>query len=79
MTEEESEIYDLFGLLLRKGGVRIGIPILVGAGIIAIGLSMLYGGFLLGGSVAISIGVALMAYGIYELNKRRKAVVNVDG
>ena len=73
MTEEESEIYDLFGLLLRKGGVRIGVPILVGAGIIVIGLAMLSEGSLLTGLITISVGVALMSYGIYELEKQRKA------
>jgi hypothetical protein len=67
LTEEEPQIFDLMGLLLRKGGLRIGVPIFVGAGLIVIGLNELPWG-----SIAVAIGILMMAYGIYQLYKRRK-------
>lgn len=72
LTEEESEIYDLMSLLLRRGGIRIGVPILVGAVLVAIGLGELSQGLVLVSLIEIAIGAVLMAYGIYELNKRGK-------
>ena len=72
MTAEESEVYDLMRLLLRRGGIRIGAPILVGGLLFAFGLGELSLGFLLIALVIIFSGAALMAYGIYELNKRRR-------
>ena len=72
MTEEESEIYDLIGLLLRRGGIRIGMPILVGAVLIAIGLGELFQGLAVLALITFTIGVVLVMYGMYELDKRRR-------
>jgi uncharacterized membrane protein len=65
LTEEESEIYDLMGLLLRRGGIIAGISILVGALLVLIGLQMLPWG-----SIAVTIGILMMIYGISRIKKK---------
>lgn len=72
MTDEESEIYDLIGLLVRRGGIRIGVPILVGAVLVAIGLGEISRGLDVVALIAVTIGAVLILYGIYELYKRRE-------
>jgi uncharacterized membrane protein YfcA len=74
LTEDESEIFDLMGLLLRRGGIRIGVPILVGAVLVAIGLGALSRGWIVESLIAIAVGVVLIVYGIYELNRRREDI-----
>lgn len=72
LTEEESEIYDLIGLLVRRGGIRIGVPILVGVVLIAIGLGEISQGLEVVALIAVTFGTVLILYGVYELNKRRE-------
>ena len=79
MTEDESEIYDWMGLLLRRGGIRIGVPILVGAALVAVGLGELSQGLILVSLIEIAVGAVLLAYGIYVLNKRRKRYAQSSG
>jgi uncharacterized membrane protein YfcA len=79
LTEDESEIYDWMGLLLRRGGIRIGVPILVGAALVAVGLGELSQGLILVSLIEIAVGAVLMAYGIYVLNKRRKRYAQSSG
>ncbi|MDH5482269.1 MAG: hypothetical protein OEY22_05260 [Candidatus Bathyarchaeota archaeon] len=55
------------GLLLRRGGLTVGVPILVGAVLVCIGLLELPWGIL-----AVAIGILMIACGIYQLNKRRE-------
>jgi uncharacterized membrane protein YfcA len=74
LTEDESEIFDSMGLLLRRGGIRIGVPILVGAVLVAIGLGALSRGWIVESLIAIAVGVVLIVYGIYELNRRREDI-----
>lgn len=70
MTEEESEVYDLMGLLLRRGGLKVGVPLLVGALLIGIGLYELPLGI-----IAVAIGILLIIYGVYQLDKRRETAL----
>jgi uncharacterized membrane protein YfcA len=79
LTEDESEIYDWMGLLLRRGGIRIGVPILVGAALVAVGLGELSQGLILVSLIEIAVGAVLLAYGIYVLNKRRKRYAQSSG
>ncbi len=51
------------GLLLRRGGLRVGVPILVGAVLVGIGLYELPLGI-----IGVVIGFLMIAHGIYELN-----------
>jgi uncharacterized membrane protein YfcA len=74
VTEEESEIYDIMGLLLRRGGLKVGIPILVGALLVFIGLYELPWGI-----IAVAVGIFMVAYGVYQLKKHRKVEQRKNG
>jgi uncharacterized membrane protein YfcA len=67
VTEEESEIYDIWGLLLRRAGLKVGVPILFGALLVAFGLATLPWGI-----IAVAVGILMIAYSIYQLKNLRK-------
>jgi hypothetical protein len=67
VTDEESEVYDIMSLLLRRGGLKVGLPILVGALLVFIGLYELPWGI-----IVVAVGILMMAYSVYQLKKRRK-------
>ena len=61
------------GLLLRRGDIRIGVPILLGAVLVTIGLNELPGG-----SIAVAVGILMIAYGAIQLEKRRRVAQKME-